>query len=109
MNNDTGDKKLLNKLSAELDRLDAQYDDIPAPSLPAMQQFLAAEAIRRRRQSRRELLLFWLAALFLLSIVLAVLGFAPAVYWVLQAVIPLAALGGLAAVRIRRRLEERDQ
>ncbi|WP_042200051.1 DUF5345 family protein [Paenibacillus camerounensis] len=109
MNNDAEDQKLLNKLSAELERLDAQYDDIPAPSLPAMQQFLAAEADRRRSQSRRELLLFLLAAILLLSIVLTVLGFAPAVYWVIQAVIPLAVLGGLAAVKVRQRREERGQ
>jgi 4-amino-4-deoxy-L-arabinose transferase-like glycosyltransferase len=109
MSNEAENRKLLNKLSAELERLDAQYDDIPAPSLPVMQQFLAAEAIRRRRQGRRELLLFLLAAIFLLSIVLAVFGFAPAVYWVLQAVIPLALLGGLAAAKLRQREEDRRQ
>ncbi|AIQ49370.1 hypothetical protein R70723_28415 [Paenibacillus sp. FSL R7-0273] len=109
MNEDTGNQKLLTKLSAELERLDAQYDDISAPSLPAVQQFLAAEAVRRRRQSRRELLLFLLAAILLLGIVLAVLGFAPAVYWILQAVIPLAVLGGLTAARIRQRQGDRGQ
>lgn len=106
---DDRDQELLNKLSAGLERLDAQYDDISPPSLPAMEQFLAAEALRRRRQSRKELLLFWLAALFLLSIILTVLGSAPVVYWILQGAIPLAALGGYTAVRIRLRREEREE
>ncbi|MNI94169.1 hypothetical protein D3C73_1522230 [compost metagenome] len=74
-----------------------------------MEQFLAAEALRKRRQNRKELLLFLLAALFLLSIVLTLLGSAPVVYWILQAAIPLFALGGLAAARIRLRQEEEKE
>lgn len=108
MRNDR-DQELLNKLSAGFDSLDAQYDDISPPSLPVMQHFLAAEALRLRRQSRKEMLLFWLAALFLLSIILTVLGSAPVVYWILQAVIPLAALGSYVVVRIRLRREDGGQ
>jgi 4-amino-4-deoxy-L-arabinose transferase-like glycosyltransferase len=103
------DQELLNKLSAGLERLDAQYDDISPPSLPAMEQFLVAEALHRRRQNRKELLLFWLAGLFLLSIILAVLSSAPVVYWILQGAIPLAVLGSYAAVQIRLRWEDREQ
>lgn len=108
MRNDL-DQELLNKLSAGLEHLDAQYDDISPPSLPAVEQFLAAEALRLRRQSRKELLLFWFVALFLLMIILTVLGNAPVIYWILQAAFPLAALGGYAVTRFRLRREDGEQ
>ncbi|MNW67003.1 hypothetical protein D3C74_455300 [compost metagenome] len=74
-----------------------------------MEQFFAAEALRLRRQSRKELLLFWFVALFLLIIILTVLGNAPVIYWILQAAFPLAALGGYTVARIRLRREDGEQ
>lgn len=103
------DEELLRKLTAGLERLDAQLDNISPPSLPEMEHFLAAEAIRRRRQSRKELLLFLLVALFLLSAVLTALGSAPVIYWILQAVFLLAAFGGFMADKIRLRREEAEE
>lgn len=108
MKNDK-DEELLRKLSAELGRLDAQYEDIAPPSLQGMEQFIAAEALRRQRKLRKELQMFLLVALFLLGIVLAALGFAPVLYWVLQAAFPIAALGGLAVMRIWRRREDAEE
>jgi peptidoglycan/LPS O-acetylase OafA/YrhL len=100
------DEELLNKLSAELESLDLQYADVAPPSLPELEQLVAAEALRRSKQRRKELLVFCLVALILLSIVLSVLSSAPALYWGLQALIPLAALGCLVVARIRLRREE---
>lgn len=99
-------EELLNKLSADLENLDLQYDDLTSPSLPELEQFIAAEAIRRARRRRKELLLFCIVALILLSVVLAVLSSSPVLYWGLQAFIPLAALGSIIAARIKLRRED---
>lgn len=103
------DEELLRKLTLDLERLDERLDHIPPPSVPEMEHFLAAEAVRRRRQSRKELLLFLLAAIFLISAVLAALGSAPVIFWILQAVFPLAALGGFMADRTRLRREAGEE
>jgi hypothetical protein len=102
---DQDQELLLQKLTAELDRLDAQYDDISPPSLPKLEALIVAEEDRRQKKACKELLLFWGVSLLLLALTLAVLGYAPAVYLVLQAVIPFAALAGLAASYFRRRRE----
>ncbi|AIQ60943.1 YxlC family protein [Paenibacillus borealis] len=103
------DEELLNKLSAELESLDLQYADVTSPSLPELEQLIAAEAIRRMKRQRKELLIFCLVALVLLSIVLSILSSAPALYWGLQALIPLAALVSMGAARIRLRREEAEE
>lgn len=100
------EEELLKKLSAELESLDSQYADVAAPSLPELTQLVAAEAVRRRRRRRKELLLFIMFALVLLSLVMSIISSAPALYWGLQALFPLAALIGLGAARIRQRREE---
>ncbi|QUL54220.1 DUF5345 family protein [Paenibacillus tritici] len=97
------DEELLNKLSAELENLDMQYADVSIPSLPELEQLIAAEAVERRRRRRKELLLFLLLALVLLGIVIATLSSAPVLYWSLQALFLLTALGSLGARRRRRK------
>lgn len=103
------EEELLGQLTAELDILDSQYDDFAVPSLPELEQLIASEARRRRQQNRKELLVFLLVALILLSIFLTAMGVVPALYWALQAVFPLAALGILAAVRIRPGREDAEE
>ncbi|GGG11477.1 hypothetical protein GCM10010912_64830 [Paenibacillus albidus] len=103
MENETEQEMYLLRLKGELERLDEHYDDIAVPSLSEFEQMIAVESERRRRQYRKELLLFWLVSLVLLSICLAVLGSAPAVYWALQAIIPAVGLAGLAASHFKRR------
>ncbi|MGN7765113.1 YxlC family protein [Paenibacillus sp. 22594] len=103
------DEELLRMLSSDLARLDAQYDDISPPSLPGLEQLIADEALRRQRQSRREFQRFLLVGLFLVSVVLFSLGFAPVTYWILQAAFPVAALGCLAVMRLRLRREDTEE
>ncbi|UQZ33511.1 hypothetical protein C2I18_08125 [Paenibacillus sp. PK3_47] len=103
------EEELLRRLNSDLARLDAQIDNISPPSLPEMEHFMAAEAVRRRRQSRMELKLFLLVALFLLGAALTALGSAPVIYWIFQAAFPLAALSGFIANRIRLRREDADK
>ncbi|MNH94051.1 hypothetical protein D3C73_466630 [compost metagenome] len=103
------DEELLQMLSADLERLDAQYDDISPPALPGLERLIAEEAHRRQLQSRRELQRFLLVALFMVSIVLFGLGFAPVTYWILQAAVPIAALGCLAVIRLRLRREDAEE
>ncbi|ULO08283.1 YxlC family protein [Paenibacillus sp. 19GGS1-52] len=105
MENEQDQELFLQKLTGELHRLDAQFDDINAPSLQELERFLVAETVRSNRQARKELLLFWLISLILLSSCLAVLSSAPAIYWVVQALIPVVGLSGLAGAYIRRRRE----
>ncbi|MBW4083781.1 YxlC family protein [Paenibacillus sp. S150] len=100
------DEELLRMLSADLERLDAQYGDVTPPSLPQLERLIAGEAIRRQHQRRREFLWFLLVALFMVSVVLLGLGFAPVTYWILQAAFPIAALGCLAVMRLRLRRED---
>ncbi len=100
------DEELLNKLSAELENLDRQYDDVTPPSLPELEQLIASEALRRSRQRRKELLLFILLALVLITAVISILSSAPVLYLSLQAIFLLAALGIPGAAWIRRRREE---
>ncbi|WP_342437238.1 YxlC family protein [Paenibacillus sp. FSL L8-0436] len=103
------DDELLVQLNAELNILDAQFDDISPPSLLVMEELIAAETLRRRRKSRNELLLFLCLALIVLSIILTALGSAPVFYWVLQAVFPLAALGSLGVSRVRLQREDTEE
>lgn len=49
----------LHKLTEELNRLDAQYDDITPPSLQELEWLMADAAVHRKRRERKELLLFW--------------------------------------------------
>ncbi|MNC26091.1 hypothetical protein D3C75_742090 [compost metagenome] len=100
---------MLRMLSADLERLDAQYDDISPPSLPGLERLIAEKALHRQVQSRRELQWFLLVALFMVSIVLFGLGFAPMAYWILQATVPIAALGCLAVIRLRLRREDAEE
>ncbi|ETT72113.1 hypothetical protein C173_15389 [Paenibacillus sp. FSL R7-277] len=100
------DEELLGKLSAELDHLDMLYADVTPPSLPELEHLIAGEAVRRRKRRRKELLLFILVALVLVTIVISILSTAPVLYWSLQAVFILSALGSLGAVRIRHGREE---
>ncbi|WP_157771314.1 YxlC family protein [Paenibacillus sonchi] len=109
MMNTEKDDELLRMLSGDLERLDAQYDDISPPSLPGLERLIAEEALRRQLQSRRELQRFLLVALFMVSIVMFGLGFAPVTYWILQAAVPIAALGCLAVVRLRLRREDAEE
>ncbi|MRN56955.1 YxlC family protein [Paenibacillus monticola] len=105
MENEQDQELFLQKLTGELHRLDAQYDDLNPPSIQELERLIASEAVRRNRQARKELLLFWLISLILLSSCLAVLSSAPAIYWVVQALIPVVGLSGLAVAHIRRRRE----
>ncbi|CQR58252.1 putative membrane protein [Paenibacillus riograndensis SBR5] len=103
------DDELLQMLSGDLERLDAQYDDISPPSLPGLKRLIAEEALRRQHQRRRELQMFLLVALFMVSIVMVSLGLAPVIYWILQAAVPIAGLGCLAVVRLRLRREDAEE
>lgn len=108
MKNDT-DRELLHKLSAELERLDRQYDDISPPSLLELEQFIAEESLRRRHRERKELLLFCIVSLVLISVFLAVLGIAPIAFIALQVVFPIMAFVVLAARRIRLQREDIEE
>lgn len=95
----------LHKLTEELNRLDAQYDDITPPSLQELEWLMADGVAWSQRKARKELMLFWLVSLFLLSLCLTVLSSAPIVYLIAQSIIPIAGLCGLVISRIRRRRE----
>lgn len=103
------EEELLSQLTAKLDILDAQFDDHGLPSLPELEQLIASEATRRHRQNRKELLVFVLIALILLSIFLTAMGTVPVLYWVLQAAFPLAALGILAILRVMPGREDAEE
>ncbi|WP_151737439.1 DUF5345 family protein [Paenibacillus tengchongensis] len=104
-----GDAELLQKLQTELERLDELYDEISLPPVADMERFVAEELLRRQRRQRRELLLFIMAALVLLSIFLAVLGYAPVLFLLLQIAFPAVVLLGLGALRLARRREGADE
>ncbi|WP_150273545.1 DUF5345 family protein [Paenibacillus tepidiphilus] len=104
-----GDDNLLHKLQMELERMDELYDEISHPPVADMERFVADELLRRQRRQRRELLLFIMAALVLLSIFLAVLGYAPVVFLLLQVAFPSAVLLGLGARRLARRKEGAEE
>lgn len=95
----------LHKITSEFNRLDAQYDDVTPPSLQELEWLIADGVARRQQKTRKELMLFWIISLILLSSCLAILSSAPVVYLILQGIIPIAGLSGLAVSRIRRRRE----
>ncbi|WP_339318860.1 YxlC family protein [Paenibacillus sp. FSL R10-2734] len=95
----------LQKLSDELNRLDAHYDDITPPSLQELERLMADAAVHRKSRERKELLVFWGISLILICAFLSILGSAPMIYWIIQAIIPIAGLGGLGIARIRRNRE----
>lgn len=103
MKDDNHEEPLLHKLAEEWDRLDRQYDDISPPSLPELEQFICAEGERRRRKNRKELLLFSFISVLLLCFTLAVLGYAPELYLLLQILIPMSACGVLVFSRLQQR------
>lgn len=94
----------LHKLSDELDRLDAQYNDI-TPSLQELERLMVDASVHRKSMERKELLLFWGISLILISVFLSILGSAPMIYWIIQAIIPIAGLSALGIARIRRNRE----
>jgi len=102
-NDKKGPDFLLEKLDLELNRLDSVYDDITPPSLSALTLQIKAEAVRRRSRERKELLLFWMCSVGLVSIVLSLLTASPLVYLVIQMAIPAAALIVAATSRITRK------
>lgn len=59
MEKDKEPELYLHKLTEELERLDAQYDDITPPSLQELEWLMADAAVHRKRRERKELLLFW--------------------------------------------------
>ncbi|WP_313641296.1 YxlC family protein [Paenibacillus sp.] len=95
----------LHKLSDELDRLDAQYNDITPPSLQELERLMADASVHRKSTERKELLLFWGISLILICAFLSILGSAPMIYWIIQAIIPIAGLSALGIARIRRNRE----
>ncbi|WNS43003.1 YxlC family protein [Paenibacillus sp. MMS20-IR301] len=103
------EEELLGRLSAELENLDKQYADAAPPSLPELEQLIAAETARRSSRQRKDLLIFCIVALIVLSIVLAILSSAPVLYLGLQVLIPLAAVCSLWIARIRLRREEYEE
>jgi hypothetical protein len=102
-NDKKGPEFLLEKLDQELERLDSVYDDIAPPSLSALTLHIKAEAARRRARERKELLLFWMCSVGLVSIVLTLLTASPMMYLVIQMAIPAAALIIAATSRILRK------
>lgn len=95
----------LHKLSDELNRLDAQYDDITPPSLQELERLMVDASVHRKSMERRELLLFWGISLILISVFLSILGSAPMIYWIIQAIIPIAGISGLGIARLKRNRE----
>lgn len=102
MEKDKEQELYLHKLTEELNRLDAQYDDITPPSVQELEWLMAESAVQRKSRERKELLLFWAVSLIMVSAFLSILGSAPMIYWIIQAVIPVAGLTGLVIARIRR-------
>lgn len=102
MEKDKEQELYLRKLTEELNRLDAQYDDITPPSVQELEWLMAESAMQRKSRERKELLLFWVVSLVMVSAFLSILGSAPMIYWIIQAVIPVVGLTGLAIARIRR-------
>ena len=100
------DEELLGKLSAELGSPGYALCRCYSALLPELEQLIAGEAVHRRKRRRKELLLFLLVALVLVTIVISILSTAPVLYWSLQAVFILSALGSLGAARIRHGREE---
>ncbi|AWV35802.1 YxlC family protein [Paenibacillus sp. FSL H7-0716] len=105
MEKDKEPELYLHKLTEELERLDAQYDDITPPSLQELEWLMADAAVQRKRRERKELLLFWGVSLILICAFLSILTSAPMIYWIIQAIIPIVGLGGLGIARIRRNRE----
>lgn len=102
MEKDKEQELYLRKLTEELNRLDAQYDDITPPSVQELEWLMTESVVQRKSRERKELLLFWVVSLVMVSTFLSILGSAPMIYWIIQAVIPVAGLTGLAIARIRR-------
>lgn len=98
-------EQYLRKLSDELNRLDAQYDDIMPPSLQEFEWLMADAALSRKRRERKELLLFWGVSLILISAILSILGSAPMIYWIIQGLIPIVGVSVLLLTKIRRSRE----
>lgn len=105
MEKDKEPEMYLHKLTEELNRLDAQYDDITPPSLQELEWLMADAAVHRKKRERKELLLFWGVSLILISTFLSILGSAPVIYWIIQGIIPIAGVTGLAIARFRRNRE----
>lgn len=105
MEKDKESKLYLHKLTEELNRLDAQYDDIAPPSLQELELLMADGAAWNKHKSRKELILFWLVSLILISICLTILSSAPIVYLIVQGIIPIVGLCGLVVSRVRSRRE----
>lgn len=105
MDKDKNSEVYLYKLTKELNRLDAQYDDITPPSLQELEWLMANGAAHSKQKARKELMLFWFVSLILLSIFLTILSSAPIVYLITQGIISIAGLCGLLVSRIRRRRE----
>ncbi|ASA24152.1 DUF5345 family protein [Paenibacillus donghaensis] len=109
MGNNNDQDWIVQKLGGELDRLDDQFADIGMPSLQELEHLAVVTAVRRCKKARNELLLFWLISLLLLACMVGVLYSAPGIYLLIQILIPLLGLGGLAAGRIRRSKEGAEE
>lgn len=105
MEKDKVSEVYLHKLTEELNRLDEHYNDITPPSLQELERLMADSAVRTKQKARKELILFWLVSLIMLSSFLTILSSAPLVYLIAQGIIPIAGLCGLGVSRIRRSRE----
>ena len=100
---------LLEKLVLELNRLDNVYPDRNPPSLSALTLQIQAEALNRRNRERREMLLFWLLSLCLMSSFLILLTKAPVYYLLIQGAIPATALIIAAVFRLTRKRQGAEE
>jgi hypothetical protein len=105
MEKDKESELLFHKITGELNRLDEQYDDITPPSLQELEWLIADGDLRRKSRARKELVLFWMVSLILVSTCLSILGSAPTIYWIIQGIIPIAGVSVLAVAKIRRNRE----
>ncbi|WP_127582389.1 DUF5345 family protein [Paenibacillus koleovorans] len=76
---------------------------VPIPDLADLERMIAQQQNQLKRTLLRDLLLFWLAALFLVGIVFAVVYRTPLLFAWLQLPILLLGLSIWLAIRIRNR------
>ena len=94
-------EQLISKQLAEQFKRFEEAHSIEVPELQSFERFVASSKIKIVKRQKRDLFLFWLAALPLLSIMLWMLGQHTAWYIGLQVVITAGGIAGAAIMAVR--------
>jgi hypothetical protein len=88
------------RIGRQLERLDETFAP-RHPELSAMESFVAESKRELKRKFRRELILFWLSAVFVIGGMVWTLDKSLALFVALQALVTLAAAGWLTLTLLR--------